>query len=88
MKGAYGRLDQRLLVLITLSLVAFGLVMVYSATSASAAIGNADPMSYLKRQAVYALLGVVVMARHFRSSRSAFGVRARAATSRCRSARR
>ena len=33
--------------------------MVYSATSASAALGNGDPMSYLKRQAVYALIGVV-----------------------------
>jgi cell division protein FtsW len=61
-KAADGRFDQRLLVLVTLGLVAFGLVMVYSATSASAAIGNADPMSFLKRQAVYALLGIVVMA--------------------------
>jgi cell division protein FtsW len=60
--AADGRFDQRLLVLVTLGLVAFGLVMVYSATSASAAIGNADPMSFLKRQAVYALLGIVVMA--------------------------
>ena len=45
----------------TLGLVAFGLVMVYSATSASAALGNGDPMSYLKRQSVYALLGFVLM---------------------------
>jgi cell division protein FtsW len=59
--NADGRFDQRLLVLVTLGLVAFGLVMVYSATSASAAIGNGDPMSYLKRQAVYALLGVALM---------------------------
>ena len=62
MKGVNGRFDQRLLMLVTLGLVAFGLVMVYSATSASAAIGNGDPMSFLKRQAVYAFLGVVVMA--------------------------
>jgi cell division protein FtsW len=61
-KAVDGRFDQRLLVLVTLGLVAFGLVMVYSATSASAAIGNGDPMSFLKRQAVYALLGIVVMA--------------------------
>ena len=54
--------DQRLLVFVTLGLVAFGLVMVYSATSASAALGDGDPMSYLKRQAVYALLGVALMA--------------------------
>jgi cell division protein FtsW len=57
-----GRFDQRLLVLVTLGLVAFGLVMVYSATSASEALGDGDSMSFLKRQAVYALLGVVVMA--------------------------
>ncbi len=56
------RLDQKLLVLVTLGLVAFGLVMVYSATSASAAVGDGDPMSFLKRQAIYACLGIVLMA--------------------------
>jgi cell division protein FtsW len=56
-----GRFEQRLLVLVTLGLVAFGLVMVYSATSASAALGDGDPMSYLKRQSVYALLGIALM---------------------------
>jgi len=56
-----GHLDQRILAFVTLGLVAFGLVMVYSSTSASAAVGNGDPMSFLKRQAVYALLGVVCM---------------------------
>jgi cell division protein FtsW len=61
MRGG-GHLDQKVLVLVTLALVAFGLVMVYSATSASAALGDGDPMSYLKRQAVYALIGLVVMA--------------------------
>jgi cell division protein FtsW len=55
------RFDQRLLAFVTLGLVAFGLVMVYSATSASAALGNGDPMSYLKRQTVYALIGIVLM---------------------------
>ncbi|HXF97320.1 MAG TPA: putative lipid II flippase FtsW [Gaiellaceae bacterium] len=55
-------LDHKLLVFVTLALVAFGLVMVYSATSAAAALGNGDPMSYLKRQSVYALLGVCLMA--------------------------
>ena len=59
---ADGRLDKKVLALVTLGLVAFGLVMVYSATSASAALGDGDPMSFLKRQAVYALIGVVVMA--------------------------
>jgi cell division protein FtsW len=57
-----GTVDQQVLVFVTLGLVAFGLVMVYSATSASAALGNGDPMTYLKRQAVYALVGVVLMA--------------------------
>jgi cell division protein FtsW len=56
-----GYADQRLLAFVTLGLVAFGLVMVYSATSASAALGDGDPMSFLKRQAVYALVGVVFM---------------------------
>jgi cell division protein FtsW len=56
-----GRFEQKLLVLVTLGLVAFGLVMVYSATSASAALGDGDPMSFLKRQTVYALLGVTLM---------------------------
>jgi cell division protein FtsW len=56
-----GQLEQRLLVLVTLGLVAFGLVMVYSATSASAAVGGGDPSTFLKRQAVYALAGIVLM---------------------------
>src|ERR671930_313603 len=56
-----GEIESRLLALVTLGLVAFGLVMVYSATSAAAALGGADPSSYLKRQAVYALLGVALL---------------------------
>jgi cell division protein FtsW len=56
-----GYADQRLVAFLTLGLVAFGLVMVYSATSASAALGDGDPMSFLKRQAVYAFVGVVFM---------------------------
>ena len=57
-----GRFDQKLLTLVTLGLVAFGLVMVYSATSAAATLGNGDSMAYLERQAVYALIGIVLMA--------------------------
>ncbi len=53
--------ESRLLVLVTLGLVAFGLVMVYSATSAPAALARTDPMSYLKKQAVYAFFGVMLM---------------------------
>jgi len=59
---AEGRFDQKLLTLVTLGLVAFGLVMVYSATSAAAALGNGDSMAFLERQAAYALIGIVVMA--------------------------
>lgn len=53
--------EARLLVLVTLGLVAFGLVMVYSATSAAAAIGDGDPGYYLKRQGIYALLGLALL---------------------------
>jgi cell division protein FtsW len=56
-----GQLEQHLLVLVTLALVAFGLVMVYSATSAPAALAKTDPMSYLKKQGIYALIGVALM---------------------------
>ncbi len=55
------QLAQRVLVLVTLSLVAFGLVMVYSATSAAAAIGNGDPITYLKRQLIYAAAGILLL---------------------------
>ena len=68
------QLESSLLVLTTLGLVAFGLVMVYSATSAPAALGGGDPVHYLKRQSAYAVLGltlmVVVSRRSFRGLRS------------------
>ena len=41
--------------LVPLALTSFGLVMVYSATSASAALGNGNPIGYLERQAAYAV---------------------------------
>ena len=67
-------LEAHVLVLVTLALVAFGLVMVYSATSAPAALGNGDPSSYLKRQAVYAVIGLVLLLVasriHFRALRA------------------
>jgi cell division protein FtsW len=56
-----GQLEARVLTLVTLGLVAFGLVMVYSATSASATLANGDPAYFLKRQAGYALLGLALM---------------------------
>ena len=61
MKAPRGQLEQRLLVLVTLALVAFGLVMVYSATSAAAALGKGDPITFLKRQGVYALIGIALL---------------------------
>src|SRR5207249_10065997 len=57
-KGAF---EARLLLLVSFGLVAFGLVMVYSATSASAALENGDPAYYVKRQAIYAALGLALM---------------------------
>ncbi|HXV94945.1 MAG TPA: putative lipid II flippase FtsW [Gaiellaceae bacterium] len=61
-RPAGGGLEYHLLVVVTLGLVAFGLVMVYSASSARATLGGDDAAYYLKRQAVYALLGIVALA--------------------------
>jgi cell division protein FtsW len=55
------QLEYHLLVLVTLALVAFGLVMVYSASSARALLGSDDPAYYLKRQALYAVFGLVAL---------------------------
>jgi cell division protein FtsW len=57
-----GQLEQRLLILVTLGLVAFGLVMVFSATSASATLGQGDPMRFLVKQGLYAVVGLVLLA--------------------------
>jgi cell division protein FtsW len=56
-----GQLETHILVLVTLGLTAFGLVMVYSATSASAALGGSDPVFYLKREGIYALIGLTLL---------------------------
>jgi cell division protein FtsW len=56
-----GLLEQRLLVLVTLGLVAFGLVMVFSATSAAATLGEGDPMRFLVKQGAYAIAGIVLL---------------------------
>jgi cell division protein FtsW len=56
------QLESNVLVLVTLGLTAFGLVMVYSATSARAVDGgNGRPMEYLTRQALFAGLGLVAL---------------------------
>jgi cell division protein FtsW len=56
-----GELESRILILVTLALVAFGIVCVYSATSAPAAVGGGNPNYYVERQVLYALLGIVLM---------------------------
>jgi cell division protein FtsW len=60
-RRAANAVESQLLILVTFAFVAFGLVMVYSATSASAAIGNGNPTGYLERQAVYAAIGLALM---------------------------
>ena len=54
-------LESNVLILVTLALVAFGVVMVYSATSAAATLGGGNPAYYVKRQAIYALLGLALL---------------------------
>jgi cell division protein FtsW len=72
-----GHLEYHLLVLVALGLVAFGLVMVYSASSARATLASDDPAYYLKRQALYALVGLSLLALlsrfDYRGLRSAAG---------------
>jgi cell division protein FtsW len=61
-KAPRAHVEYHLLVLVTLGLVAFGLVMVYSASSARAMLAAGDPAYYLKRQALYALVGLAALA--------------------------
>jgi cell division protein FtsW len=53
--------EWNLLVLVTAALLLFGLVMVYSATSGSAALGNANPLGFVEKQAIYAVIGVALL---------------------------
>lgn len=55
------QLEFQLLALATLTLVSFGLVMVFSSTSATATLAGSRPIAYLVRQAVYALAGLAAM---------------------------
>jgi cell division protein FtsW len=56
------QLESHVLVLVTLALTAFGLVMVYSATSARAVDGgNGRPMEFLTRQALFAGMGLIAL---------------------------
>jgi cell division protein FtsW len=63
MSGRTKRLqfEWNLLVLVTAALVLFGLVMVYSASSGSAALGNANPLGYVERQVTYAVIGIALL---------------------------
>src|SRR5947199_8404102 len=65
-RGAFMRpkrlqFEWNLLVLVTTALVLFGLVMVYSATSGSAALGNANPPGFVEKQLIYAVIGVALL---------------------------
>jgi cell division protein FtsW len=55
-----GKVDY-LLLLLVLALVGFGIVMVYSTTAILAGDRFQDPYFFLKRQALYAGIGFVVM---------------------------
>ena len=56
------RVESNLLVLVTLALLAFGLVMVFSATSGSATVTSGNPTYYLMRQGIWAAIGVTLLA--------------------------
>jgi cell division protein FtsW len=60
-RKAHAHFEYHLLLFVTLALVAFGLVMVYSASSARALLASGDSAYYLERQALYALVGFVVL---------------------------
>ena len=61
MKPKQLQFEWNLLVLVTAALVLFGLVMVYSATSGSATLGNTNPLGYVERQVTYAIVGVALL---------------------------
>ena len=53
---------ERLLTGVVLALVSFGLVMVYSTSSATALLNDGDPLGMVTRQAAYAVVGVAAYA--------------------------
>jgi cell division protein FtsW len=61
MKTKRLQFEWNLLVLVTAALVLFGLVMVYSATSGSAALGNANPLGFVEKQVTYAAVGAALL---------------------------
>lgn len=59
-KGVHTYYDYSLLVL-TLFLIGFGLIMIYSTSSYNATRYMGDPMYYLKRQGFFALIGIPLL---------------------------
>ena len=59
-KSIHTYYDYSLLVL-TLFLIGFGLIMIYSTSSYNATRYMGDPMYYLKRQGIFALLGIPIL---------------------------
>lgn len=60
-RSAVVPVEYHLLLLLTLGLVAFGLIMVYSASSGTAVAQGQDPLGGLIREAVYAVIGIALM---------------------------
>lgn len=60
-KTAGSSIEQRLLATATICLLAFGLVMVYSASSASTVLQGGSGGSYLIKFALYGAIGLIVM---------------------------
>ena len=56
--GERGPRPEKVLIVAVTALVCFGIVMVYSASSASALLTHGDPKGQVVRQALYALVGV------------------------------
>lgn len=50
-----------MLAAVTIALIGFGVVMVYSASAVEATVNHKDPQYFLKRQAIFAVLSLVVM---------------------------
>ncbi|MGZ4431472.1 MAG: putative lipid II flippase FtsW [Gaiellales bacterium] len=60
------QLEYHALLLVTLALVAFGLIMVYSASSGTAVVEGRDPLTQLIKQGIWAALGVGMLAAFMR----------------------
>jgi cell division protein FtsW len=60
-RAAAVHVEYHLLLMLALGLVAFGLIMVYSASSGTTLVLGGDPLEPLLRQGAYAVVGVVAM---------------------------